>query len=144
MGEWINKNNIKAKKTRILRRMPRRNSLEFGMVTYPDHLQNWLHFGHGLIFFLILAPLWLSEMGQIWGSLVFWGDHMKQWPEIWHADVCWPPSELIRFWSQFVDSHHFGATLKFWHADVSWPPSKLIIFWSWFVDFPRFGDIFMS
>ena len=27
----------------------------------------------------------------------------REWPEIWHADVSWPPSELMRLWSQFVD-----------------------------------------
>ena len=33
---------------------------------------------------------------------------MASWPDIWHADVSWSPSELIRLWSQFVDF------LKFW------------------------------
>ena len=23
----------------------------------------------------------------------------KEWPEIWHTDVSWPPPEMIRFWS---------------------------------------------
>ena len=33
----------------------RKNGLKFGMLMYPDHLQNWLHFGHGLLIFPILA-----------------------------------------------------------------------------------------
>ena len=39
----------------------------FGMPMYPDHFQNWLDFGHGLLIFFILASFWLSETGQIWG-----------------------------------------------------------------------------
>ena len=42
-----------------------RNGLQFGMLMYPDHLQNWIDFGLGLLIFLLLAPLWLSETGQI-------------------------------------------------------------------------------
>ena len=30
---------------------------EIGMVVHPDHLQNWLDFGHGLLIYLILAPI---------------------------------------------------------------------------------------
>ena len=39
------------------------NGLKFCMLMYRDHLQNWLDYGHGLSIFLLLAPLWLSEMG---------------------------------------------------------------------------------
>ena len=35
----------------------------------------------------------------------------SEWPKIVHADVSWPPSELIRLWSRFVDFPPFGATL---------------------------------
>ena len=35
------------------------------MLMYPDHLQNWLDCGHGLLIFLILALFRLSETGQI-------------------------------------------------------------------------------
>ena len=31
----------------------------------------------------------------------------EEWAEIWHADVSWPRSELIRFWSSSVDFPHF-------------------------------------
>ena len=27
----------------------------------------------------------------------------EEWPELWHADVSRPPSELIKFWSWSVD-----------------------------------------
>ena len=43
-----------------------RNGLKFDMLMYPDHLWNWLHSGHGLLIFLILAPFFLcSETGQM-------------------------------------------------------------------------------
>ena len=38
----------------------------------------------------------------------------EEWPGIWHADVSWLPSELIRFWSQSVDFSHFATTLTDW------------------------------
>ena len=33
----------------------------------------------------------------------------SQWPKVWHADVSWPLSELIRFWSRSVDLSNFDA-----------------------------------
>ena len=35
----------------------------------------------------------------------------REWPEILHADVSWPPSELISLWPQFADFSNFGAIL---------------------------------
>ena len=35
----------------------------------------------------------------------------REWPEMSHADVSWPPSELIRLWSQSVEFSFFGT---FW------------------------------
>ena len=37
----------------------------------------------------------------------------REWPDILHADVTWPPSELISLWRY-------------------WPPSELISFWRYF------------
>ena len=62
------------------------NGLRFCMLMYRDHLQNWLNYGHGLLIFLLLAPLWLSETGQIWGSRAFTGEHMEGMG--WHF-ACW-------------------------------------------------------
>ena len=45
---------------------------------YPDHLQNWLVYGHGLLIFLILALFWLNEMGQILGFRAFPGERMEE------------------------------------------------------------------
>ena len=52
-------------------RMHGGNGLNFGMLMYPDHLQNLLNFVHGLLIFLFLASFWLSETGQIWGLCQF-------------------------------------------------------------------------
>ena len=35
----------------------------------------------------------------------------RKWPEMLHADVSWPPSELISLWPQSVDFSNFGAIL---------------------------------
>ena len=86
-------------------------SLKFYMLMYLDHLHNWLVYGHGLLIFLILALFWLSETGQIWGSGHFLENAWREWPEILHADVSWPPSELISLWPQSVDFLNFGAIL---------------------------------
>ena len=42
-----------------------KNWLKFGMLIFPDHLQNWLYFAHGLLVFFHLGPFWLSETYQI-------------------------------------------------------------------------------
>ena len=47
------------------------NGMKYGMLLYPDHIQNWLDYGHSLLIFLILVLFWLSEMGQIWGFQAF-------------------------------------------------------------------------
>ena len=58
------------------------NGLAFCMLMYLEHLQNWVDYGYSLLIFLVLALLWLCEMGQIWG-----------------------------FWSCSVDLPHYGAPL---------------------------------
>ena len=35
----------------------------------------------------------------------------REWPEILHADVSWPPSEMIRLWLWFVDFCNFCTIL---------------------------------
>ena len=45
------------------------NGLKIWMLIYPNHLQNWLDYGHSLLIFLILVLFWLS---QIWGFRPFW------------------------------------------------------------------------
>ena len=39
----------------------------------------------------------------------------EEWPEIWHADLSWPASEFIRFWSRSVYFPHFGIILTNWN-----------------------------
>ena len=48
------------------------NGLKFCMRMYPDHLQNWLDYGHGLLIFLLFAPLdrsYLGFPGIVWRML---------------------------------------------------------------------------
>ena len=70
----------------IFRRMHRGNGLKFYMLMYLDRLQNWLFYGHGLLFFLILALFWLSETGQIWG---FWAVPRERMEEMASNFACW-------------------------------------------------------
>ena len=91
------------------------NGLILGMLIDADCLQNFLHFGHDLFIFLILAQFWLHEMGKIWHYLE---NAWNEWPQIWHADVSWPTSDLISFWSQFVEFPNFGWVWG-WQA-LSW------------------------
>ena len=60
----------------ICRRTHGGNGLKFCMLMYLGHLQNWLDYGHGVLIFLLLASLWLSEMGQIWGFRAFPGERI--------------------------------------------------------------------
>ena len=55
--------------------------------------------------------LWLSETDQIWGFQTFSWETHGEWPEIRHADLTWPPSETIRFWSWSFDFPYFGTAL---------------------------------
>ena len=45
----------------IFFKMHDRNGLKFYMLMYPDHLWNWLYFGHDLLIFLILVAFWLVK-----------------------------------------------------------------------------------
>ena len=53
-----------------------RNGLKF-CIMYLDHLQNWLDYGHSLLIFLLLAPVWLRETGEIWGFQAFSRERME-------------------------------------------------------------------
>ena len=112
----------------ICRRTHGGNGLKFGMLIYLDHPQNWLDYAHGLLFFLLLTRLWLSETGQIRGFRAFPGNAWRKWPGIFHADVSWPLKNwlvyghglliiqiLALFWlsetGQIGGSWHFGHAL---------------------------------
>ena len=58
------------------------NGRKFDMLMYPDHLENWLDFGHRLLIFLVLAAFWFSETGQICDFWSFSWEHMEEWPQI--------------------------------------------------------------
>ena len=92
-----------------------------------------------------------KKTGQIWGFRTFPGECVGRMTWNLHADVSWPLSELIKFWSRSVHFLNFWQTFdlvkrvklgvsmhylentgeewpKIWHADVSWPLSKWLHF----------------
>ena len=74
------------------------NGVKFGMLMYPDHFQNWLDFVHGVLIFVLLVPFWLSEIDQIGVSGHLLENWWEEWPTICHADLSWPPTQLIWLW----------------------------------------------
>ena len=76
------------------------NGLKFGMLMYLGHLQNWLVYGHSLLIFLILVLFWLMKRVKFGVSRHFLDNPLQKCPEILHADVSWPPWELINLWSR--------------------------------------------
>ena len=147
----------------ISRRTYGGNGLKFCMLMNPDHLQNWLDYGHRLLIFLLLASLLLSETGKIWDFRAFSGERNEGaacnfacWCILttFRTDyiivrVCW----YFKFWCYFdfvkwvkfvVTGYFLENKWREWpeilYADVAWlVPSELIRFWSWSVDFPLFG-----
>ena len=84
---------------------------KFYMLMYLDHLQNWLVCSYGLLIFLIFAVFWLNELVKFRVSGHFSENAWREWLEILHADVSWPPSEQISSWSRFVHFSNFGTIL---------------------------------
>ena len=91
------------------------NGLKFDMLMYPDHFRAdeisviicwfssfWHHFD-------------LVKQTKFATSGHFLGNAREEWPELWHADVSWPPSELIKFWSRSVD---FPFLASFWLSET--------------------------
>ena len=121
------------------------NGMKFCMLMYLGHLQNWLDYGHHLLIFLLLAPLWLSEMGQIWGFRAFLRERMVGMA--WNF-ACWCILTLVTLVKRVkfgVSAHFSRNTWREWpenlHADLSWPPSEQIRLGSWSVDLSNFGII---
>ena len=56
-------------------------------------------------------------------SLHLLGNARNAWPEIWHAKVIWPPSELIILWSRSLDLPIRG---QLWHSGTG----QLLVFWA--------------
>ena len=140
---------------------------------YPDHLQNWLDFAHGLLIssfwrhfdlvkrvifcfwvfpgermegiawnfgcwcilttfrtvLILVMVCWFSSSWrhfhlvkrvQFGVSGYFPENAWGEYPQISHADVSWPPSELIRFWSCSLDFPHYGTPLTQWNMGHIW------------------------
>ena len=113
----------------IFWRMHGRNGLNFGMLMYPDHLQNLLNFVPGLLIFLVLASFWLSETGQIWGLRQFSSECMGGMACNW---TCWC---ILTTFSLF-NCLHFGHGLwiflilaGIWLSETSQNCSFQAYFW---------------
>ena len=88
------------------------NGLIVHMLLYPDHHQNWLDFGYGLLIFFILVAFRFSETSQICGFRHFLYNAREKWTKIRHVDVSRPSSELIRLcsWSWIISIwSHFDS-----------------------------------
>ena len=147
-------------------RTHRWNGLKFCMLMYLDHLQNGLDYGHGLLIFVLLAQVWLSETGQIWGCQAFPGERMEGmgWNSacwcilttfrtgqfmvtVWWFFIFWHYFDLVKRVKFGVSGHFLENAWREWpeilHAVVSSPPSELIRSWSWSVYFFNF-DTFLT
>ena len=82
-----------------------KDGLKGGMLIYHNHLQKWFNFGQYWPNFGPLVAKKLSEIKVSWHSKE---NARKEWFEMWHADVSWPPPEIIRFWSVLAQFWAFG------------------------------------
>ena len=125
------------------------NGLKFEMLGNPDHLQNWLNFGHCLLSFLIFAAFWLSETGQICDNCIFvwerkWGmaRNLARWWMLttYRTDyilftVCWFSSFILVLFS-FSDTGQIGGFRDFLEKTwEQWPKFDMLIYpdhlWNW-------------
>ena len=111
----------------ICRRTHRGNGLEFYMMMYLDHLQNWLVYGHGLLIFLKFWHYFdLVKRVKFGVSGHFLENAWRKWPEILHADVSSQPTGLISLWPRSVDFCNFDTILTSWNgSNLGFPD----IFW---------------
>ena len=83
----------------------------------PDHLQNWLDYGHGLLIFLYLASFWLNETGKIWGLRAFPGERMGnglKFRLLMYADHVWNQNWLD-YNNGVLFFANFGFILTYWN-----------------------------
>ena len=88
-------------------------------------------------FFLFWTYFDLVKQVKFGVSRHFLGNPLRKWPEILHADVGWPLTELIRSWLQFAD--FFFILMLFWLSETG-KICGFHAFWSCSVDFPHYGD----
>ena len=93
------------------------------MVMYPDHLQNWLDSGHGLLISLFWCHFGLVKRDKFGFSGHFKENTWRKWPEILHVNVPWPPQNWL--------DHEHGL-LNFFLLTSLWckEMSKLWGFWA--------------
>ena len=118
----------------ICRRTHGGNGLKFCVLMYHVHLQNCLDYGHGLLVFLLLTPLWFNEMGQIWSFCAFPRERMIGM--VWHF-ACWcilTTFRTDRLWSQCVDFSNFGVIWTYWNGSkrhISEALPRVLSSWMW-------------
>ena len=84
--------------------------LKFDKLIFTDHLQNWLDFGNGLLIFLILVPLKLSEIDNIFlgthgrnglkFGMLMYTDCLQNWKDFGHGlliSLNLAPLSLVKF-----------------------------------------------
>ena len=86
------------------------NGLIFCMLIHTDHLQNWFYYCHGLLIFILLAPLWVKWITFVF-SRHFPETTWKEWPAILRPDVSRLPLELVRLWSRSLEFSNCGTIL---------------------------------
>ena len=118
-------------------RMHRRNGLKFVMLMYPDHLQSWLVFGHGLLIFLVMVPLLQVKLVKIFGVRSFYWermgdlnglkfgmlvyiDHLQNWLDFGYVLLIFPI--LVPLWlneTLVIKLVEFGVFEHFWRMHGS-------------------------
>ena len=113
------------------------NGLKYKKLLYPDHIQNWLDYGYGLVIFLILVLFWLSETGKILGLQAF---SEKPTEEMARNFACWCILATFRTDKIMVTVCRF-FWFKCYFDLVKWVKFGVSRpCWSCFVDFPHYGD----
>ena len=87
---------------------------------YLGHRRNWLDYSHGLLTFLHLATLWLSEKGQIWGFRAFLEERIKRMA--WNFLCRCILTTLRPDWFMVTGWWFF----KFWQNLAQWNRSNLV------------------
>ena len=62
--------------------------------------------------FSLLVAKKVSEIGVSWHSKE---NSWREWPQMWHADVSWPPPEIIWFWPLLAQFRPTGGKKTLWN-----------------------------
>ena len=131
----------------IFWRTHKRNGLKFDMLMYPNHLQNWLGSGRGLLIFLSLAAIFWGahyRSGLGFGQLMY-PDHLQNWFSYNHGLLTFFIfGGILTYWNRsnlrFLDilgehMERLAWILTWWYIRTTF---KVVRYWSWSVDFSNF------